>query len=422
MANLKKKKWTVFFLVKALGKKISPIVNRINEIRSIPLNENLAIVFCFNVLKENISAIEKGDTNIMAHDDSPETPTTCFYSLTSIQNTEDYEIFNQFKFISENQEFDLTDPYYVEDYFRKFILNPFKAERYILFTFDHGNAFRIFPEKVNDPLPITKALTMEELNTAIRGALGNRKIDLVVMMNCYMQSMMTGFALHRSVKYLIAPESDMDFSGYNYVSIFNTLINNPDISSRKLAKFCVSSFPKKIYSDYTSGEYNKNNTAIFALKLKYFKLFPSVINQFLKVFSEMSAFPFSTIKAARNDTTLKSKDDLADFYAFLKNITKNEKNNKLTIWISLLCTIIEQVIIEGHVGDNLKKKTDMLLTSEWYNGISIYFPLALKPEDIENVNSRINQFLISDFGRRTKWKELISKMIECEQNTNCSKG
>ena len=50
---------------------------------------------------------------------------------------------------------------------------------------------------------------------------GGKKIEIILMMNCLMQIIDTGYALRDSTRYLIASQLAMDLSGYNYTAIFS---------------------------------------------------------------------------------------------------------------------------------------------------------------------------------------------------------
>jgi len=111
----------------------------------------------------------------------------------------------------------------------------------MLFTWDHGYAFGIFDPNEYDkkeavPIksaPTTDMLMVKELAKAIETSF--TKIPMLVMMNCWMQSIETNCQLKDCVDYLIAPETSIDWLGYDYISILNQLISNPKISKEQLA-------------------------------------------------------------------------------------------------------------------------------------------------------------------------------------------
>jgi hypothetical protein len=112
----------------------------------------------------------------------------------------------------------------------------------LLFTWDHGYAFGIFDPNEYDkkealPIksaPTTDMLMVKELAKAIETSF--TKIPILIMMNCWMQSIETNCQLRECVDYLIAPETSIDWLGYDYISILNQLIKNPNINEEQLAK------------------------------------------------------------------------------------------------------------------------------------------------------------------------------------------
>src|SRR5215831_3571463 len=102
----------------------------------------------------------------------------------------------------------------------------------MLFTWDHGCAFGIFdPIQYEIPtarpiksFPGTDMLMIRELANAIKHSLV--KVDILVMMNCWMQSIETNDQLKDCVEVLVAPETSIDWLGYDYISIINTLIDD----------------------------------------------------------------------------------------------------------------------------------------------------------------------------------------------------
>src|SRR6266542_1097536 len=99
----------------------------------------------------------------------------------------------------------------------------------MLFTWDHGCAFGIFdPEEYDNekarPIksaPSTDMLMIKELRNAIEGSFEN--VQMLVMMNCWMQSIETNYELKGCVDVLVGPETSIDWLGYNYISIVEKL-------------------------------------------------------------------------------------------------------------------------------------------------------------------------------------------------------
>lgn len=109
----------------------------------------------------------------------------------------------------------------------------------ILFTWDHGCAFGIFdPTELDNPAapikssPKTDMLMVKELANAIKGSFG--KVEMLIMMNCWMQSIETNDQLNGFTDVLVAPETSIDWLGYNYIEIIDHLIENPAPTKNKI--------------------------------------------------------------------------------------------------------------------------------------------------------------------------------------------
>ncbi|MBS1598392.1 MAG: hypothetical protein JST75_09200 [Bacteroidetes bacterium] len=154
-------------------------------------------------------------------------------------------------------------------------------EHFLLFTWDHGAGFGIFwgepyillstqPTQrlvvtasdpvIQEPLEVDwdfgairkkvykpNMLTVTEIKEAL-SSLG-KKTDLIIMMNCFMQMIETGYELCEQVDYLVAPESVDFFKGYDYNRILNEIVKNPEISAKSLATIAVKTIETRFESD-----------------------------------------------------------------------------------------------------------------------------------------------------------------------------
>ena len=62
-------------------------------------------------------------------------------------------------------------------------------------------------------------LTNSDLNACLENWLGNRKVDVLMMSNCWMMNLHTMYALRNTVKCLVAPQGSIDLPGYNLKDI-----------------------------------------------------------------------------------------------------------------------------------------------------------------------------------------------------------
>jgi len=158
-------------------------------------------------------------------------------------------------------------------------------EKSIILTFDHANAFGMFKDKFikirklnkengwvetewkvksrfsinyyNPQKPVfpfkrippgsksgdlSPYFTMDELARAIEASFPKKKADLVIMLNCFMMSMDTLFALKFTVDFLVAPQTSICFYGYHYNAIFSALAQDFSlITPEELCRLAVKS-------------------------------------------------------------------------------------------------------------------------------------------------------------------------------------
>ncbi|MFT3909485.1 MAG: clostripain-related cysteine peptidase [Ferruginibacter sp.] len=62
-------------------------------------------------------------------------------------------------------------------------------------------------------------LTNKELADSIKGWIKNKKVAVLLMMNCWMMNLHTMYALRNNVECLVAPQGDIAIPGYNYRDI-----------------------------------------------------------------------------------------------------------------------------------------------------------------------------------------------------------
>lgn len=435
----KKQQWTVFFLIKSVDGSIGDAIEMINTIRQdVDACDYISIIFCLSVLKKNIQAIIAGDIRQISQDDDP-ARTTIFFSLTK-SNGENGRFKSDLKPISEEDSFDITNPDSIKKFFKDTILEKNVAERYMLFTWDHGGGYGIFRETPDDPpapiagrgielVPLQKmnlptpvvvsnniqnnnltdqenVLTMDELATAIEEAFGKKKIELVVMLNCYMQFFDTGYALRRNIKYLIAPESYIFFKGYNYEFIFRKLSQEPDLSTRKLAEYIVNSFELKLYDDFNEGITAKGTTALFANDVTYYSRFADYIDQLAGALQkELDKSKPEIIMARVNTPPVSGASHLVDFFYLVQNLQKSLGNNWQRELITNLKMLKKKAIIAQYIGNDFSNSPGSANPS----GFSIYFPIKL----FGQIASKVAFDIIKDtsFKRDRSWYELVMKFI-----------
>lgn len=420
MKHQKQCKWTVFFLIKSAGSaSIREVIRMINEIRCTEMLGRLPVILCMNFFKGDLDAVLEGRESLIAAERSSQKFTTMFFSIVP-DNHSQGQFPNKLEIIGEAPNFDITSPRSIEDFFRHEILMQYKAKHYLMISWDHGRLFGIFNEGAEGLVADKKdlaqeihheegvtILTMEELNEAIQLAFGKQKVDVMIMMNCFMQFIDAGYALRRSVKYLVAPETFIYIDGYNYPFLFQLLINKPNITPRKLAKQVVRSFATKVYSTFDDGVAHKKNTAIFATDLRYYRLLGELVDRLVDHFMKNIPQIKLLIDPAREFCTIIQAKKVIDFFGFISFLHKENIFKENPLVASTVLSIRDLIVVESFKGNGFTRQIDDLVNPP--SGISIHLPMALPTDE---PNPGFDDFFKTEFSRKTKWLEFIKAINE----------
>jgi hypothetical protein len=470
MANLKKKKWTVFFLVKAVDDSINDLIKMIEEILEITPSNNISIILCLNVLRKYKDNIEK--LNVLSlplpKNHSIEPLTTLFYSIEKLN-----DFHAKLNFIDEDINFDITSAPSLIVFFKK-MNSDFPSERHIIFTWNHGSRYGVFKSKSftynhsfdsnlmdviditgkaipfigikdNNKLPVAEMsalnvvndkfvfnnlnpdkdnittdtqshiiLTVEELSHAIKESFEKARVEIVIMMNCYMQFFDAGYALRKCVSYFVAPESYMYFSGYNYTAIFSLLNKRPSISSGKLVRYMVRSFKDKNFEDINMGNNAKNSTALFANNLHYYDLTARLIKKLsISLKNKIPTCKDEILNARKMVIPIESASPVIDFFNLIYNLRISLGNNWACWTIIRLHFIRKKIIMESYIGYNLRT----FQKKKFPSGFSIFFPIQLGPVPINK--DEFDFYLNTSFAKDNPWSYLVLQFfIESQSYTS----
>ncbi len=84
-------------------------------------------------------------------------------------------------------------------------------------------------------------LSNKEINDAVKEVWGGTKIDVLVMYNCLMQSLLTQFEFKDTVDWLVAPLSGISIPGFNYGSILDEISLNSVITGKEISELFMKS-------------------------------------------------------------------------------------------------------------------------------------------------------------------------------------
>ncbi|MRG48736.1 hypothetical protein GFS24_26730 [Chitinophaga sp. SYP-B3965] len=144
-------------------------------------------------------------------------------------------------------DFNMRFHWHLTTFFREYIIAHNPAERYFLFLWGHGSSYSLFPNiaaERSEAGPSTGHLGADHLSRAIIDAStfsSPFKISVLLMINCYMQTIETGYELSiAQTDYLVAPENIGSFEGYDYKELFRILFTNPAVTSEDFARTAIT--------------------------------------------------------------------------------------------------------------------------------------------------------------------------------------
>ena len=409
---MKNYQWTVFFLIRAVDKYVDDAMDMVQTVMATDLGDKISVILCVNILEGDMPAFQSGDKSAISPDGNGPI-TTAFFEVSWTRSASGKSV-AQLMLLNEKSDFDLTNVDDLSYYFRRFILLNHQAERYMLFTWDHGMSFGIFSESVGGA-PFenyvrkgasgNKVLTMDQLSQAIQWGFGRKKIDLVVMMNCFMLMLDTAYALQSAAKFLVASEGQLYTNGYNYVSLFKKLAEEPKLSTKKLAKFIVNSYARKLFDTKEDQQFYLGGVTLFACDLDKFHIFSLLIQRFFEeLIAGIDAWSDVVYLAVHSAYQVIDYGPIKDFYTFLANI-KGQLNDKVDLLIHLLIGIRSEIVIAELVGAVIKRETPR----GHPGGFSFYLPLDSTIGGIE-VNGDMRHFLETTFFVDMKMKALVKAM------------
>lgn len=261
---------------------------------------------------------------------------------------------------------------------------------------------------------ITDMLTMDELNKAIAAVFKDKKISVLVMMNCWMQMIETGFAFRDTVDILVAPETTLMFNAYNYPAIFEKLNENPtEITNEAIAVFCSKS-AEKTYSDLKASF---SKVAISAVRPALAEKINDAVTLFFESLDINNNTVKSNLKKLRNKCTDISKLGLSryetpeyqlyNFIDFVNYFNGLNDSNLIddAIYKSILKACDEYVIPKSLVFGKF-------FGAERISGFLVFHPTTKKTaEDFQTrfYNSKSPYFC--SFARNSKWKDYIDSIL-----------
>lgn len=227
-------------------------------------------------------------------------------------------------------------------------------------------------------------LYMDEVQQALSGALGSKKLSVVYMDACLMQMIEVAYEIKDYTKYFVASEETVPGNGGDYVDILQRLKKLFD--DRKATPYMVS---YEIVSSYRAQYYATSDTTLSALNLEKLPELIKAINVFSENLTKQSGSKIKEIRSSVKDYTY---NDQADLYHFAKLC-----NEKISGGVGGASTVMETI--------------DAMIVKEYHHassmagsyGLAIYFPRTPSEVTTEYTANTHSIDFISD----TKWNDFI---------------
>jgi hypothetical protein len=340
--------------------------------------------------------------------------------------------------IAEWGEADLGSSDTVEAFVR-IALKRFPAQRYIFFTFAHGQG--VIDTKTLHHGPPGKALsisrdttngskmTMEQFHNALYRALEGRSFDLMVMFSCLSGMVEVGYSFSDITRYLVASEDEIrllnqpqgafQVRGLKPEQMIAALHRNPGIDPQTLGRMMVDSHQQN-YQDaaplWADQPESETTRLAASMALVDCRRLPQLAGHLDQLAGRLMAAVGEPQIVSAVDRALHSSQrfasflnleyyDLADFTKHLLDAVGNRGIEKACQ--AVLKQLQQQVVVyERHTADRRA------------NGLSIYLSNPLVPQNIFEAHHAM--YRNCRFSRETRWDEWVALFRTFRNKTTLS--
>lgn len=440
-------KWTSIFVIRGAGDNTNELTELLNQLASVNKSEDTACVICINIRLGATPPVLRFSAEPISGNDATQW-TTLFYFLKSKPDG----MGCTFELIREIPRFSLGSEKDIKGFFKRVVLKTFSADRYILFTWDHGQPFGIFSGASEEPSPskavddekvIAEAfhfrlakqlkdetreeaeltarevpedklpiLTITELKQAIQWAFGATKIDIVVMANCYLQFFDTGYELSSCANYLVAFETLMFFrDSFDYKMILDSVGNDPNLTPETLSKNIVLAYGLQRNKRNIDS---KNEIALFANDLSWYPVMAKLIDTLaLSLIEELPRYR-EAITAAINRCEYISLNTpsfcLVDFGNFIRCLyTEIPETFGDRLSIDTFEKVLQRLVVASYIGNSFKDPIDTRFVRP--SCFSIYLPREknhFKAFFLDNFMAETS-LSPTEFVKRFQWEAFVAQ-------------
>ncbi len=273
-----------------------------------------------------------------------------------------------------------------------------RARRRMLVSFSHGAAFGINVDMeglmrlrgrvaaVGDrrsahagdgcaDLPI---LWTTDLAAELGNCLGDQPIDVLILNNCYMQCIETGYALRDQVRFIVAAEGALGAIGYDYAALMRRILGQPGDDNERLVKGIIGDYAATISSEEQArqavfanrtGEYG--NVVVLLERLTAILL--QRIDEVIDVLVDIRENKLLYVSAPLNGYT-SNYLCMIDFFTWVRMVFDRLGHLFGEPGLAAeFAALRQRMVVAGKVGEGLVEH-DAVKPIYGYSGLSIFYP------------------------------------------------
>jgi|GEM_PF-1279763 len=288
---------------------------------------------------------------------------------------------------------------------------------------ENQNSNTVYIQK-KDTDPICKALEIlwiSDLADALDKYLFDSDIDVMLMVNCFMQLFDNGYLLSGKVKYMVAPEGEMWASGYDYEKLLITLRDQPSIANKTLVRKIVKDY-ESMYTRQGNTDYLRQTT-LFANDLKYYGIALRGFETFVDRIKEDIQRSFELFQQIREKE--------------IRNVSGSPSYPLIDagVWISLVAekfpstqnmkefqewfrNLHKKIVVARFIGQDFLDADKKDTSKYGYSGISLYFPTNFQQLSEQEVAwcAYFDRSLSSKFNKRSSWSKFLNIYFRLSQS------
>lgn len=286
----------------------------------------------------------------------------------------------------------------------------------------------IFVVRKNPDDPVCKALEIlwiSDLADALDKYLFDSCIDVMLMVNCFMQLFDNGYLLSDKVKFMVAPEGEMWASGYDYEKLLIRLRDTPSISNKALVRKIVKDYESK-YTDRGQTGYLRQTT-LFANELKYYGIALRGFETFVDRIREEAKRSFglfrhireNEVRSVSGSTSYQLVDAGVWITLVAKKFPEMAHMKEFQEWFQALH---KKIVAASFVGEDFLRADSTSDSKYGYSGISLYFPANSTQLTEQEVAwcAYFDRSVSSKFNKRSNWSKFLNVYFRLSQSIAAS--